>query len=183
MWFNHKSIGMKNILSLLCILMLTVACVNSPTPERSVGFTDWTDDGTSYKFHLGTDAYVDVVKTFDNAVQARNYPAIREIFNDTASITYQNGVTATIDEFISMNLRRDSILAANNASLKWDLLRAFSVDLDPTTGGEHVNAMYKGMYKDSTETIQYYANLWFYVRDEKIITVNQFNQTIPNDEE
>ena len=43
--------------------------------------------------------------------------------------------------------------------------------------------MYKWMYKDSTETLKYYANLWFYVRDNKIITVNQFNQSIPNDEE
>lgn len=174
---------MKNCISYLFLLFLTTACVNSTAPERSVGFTDWSDDGTSYKFHLGTEAYVDVIKTFDKAVQKRNYPAIREIFNDTARITYQNGITASLDEFIAMNLRRDSILANNNATLKWDLMRAFSVDLDPTTGGEHVNAMYKGMYKDSTETVQYYANLWFYVRDNKIITVNQFNQSIPNDQE
>ena len=56
---------------------------------------------------------------------------MKEIFSDTTVITYQNGQKASIQDFISMNVRRDSILDANDAKLNWDLLRAFSVDIDP----------------------------------------------------
>ena len=36
--------------------------------KQSVGFTKWSDDGTEYKFYLGTEASIDVVKAFDAAV-------------------------------------------------------------------------------------------------------------------
>jgi len=147
-------------------------------PERSVGFNDWSDDGTEYKFHLGTEESIEIVKGFDKMSNGKDYEGLRGIFSDTAVITYQNGQKASIDDFISMNLRRDSIIEANDAKLNWDLLRAFSVDIDPTSGGEHVNAMYMGKYEDSEELDTFYANLWFYIIDGKIITVNQYNQDI-----
>ena len=66
--------------------------------------------------------------------------------------------------------------------MNWDLLRAFSVDIDPTRGGEHVNAMFMGKYEDSEVINTFYANLWFYIIDGKIITLNQYNQDIIDQE-
>ena len=181
---------MKNLKLIFTIAIITAfvySCNNSAVqrmmeepvePERSVGFNDWTDDGTEYKFHLGTEASIDVVKEFDKMSGEKNYDGMNEIFSDTTVITYQNGQKASLQDFISMNVRRDSMLEANDAKLNWELLRAFSVDIDPTSGGEHVNAMYMGKYEDIEGVNTFYANLWFYIIDGKIITVNQYNQDI-----
>ena len=151
-------------------------------PERSVGFNDWSDAGKEHKFHLGPEASIDIVKDFDKMSGEKNYDGMNEIFSDTTVITYQNGQKASIQDFISMNIRRDSMLEANDAKLSWDLLRAFSVDIDPTSGGEHVNAMYMGKYEDSEGVNTFYANLWFYIIDGKIITVNQYNQDVVDEQ-
>ena len=88
----------------------------------------------------------------------------------------------TVEEFIELNLVRDSILDANNATLTWEPQYALSVDIDPTRGGEHVNMMYLGTYIEGEEESQFNANLWFFVQDGKIITVNQYNQAIVNED-
>lgn len=167
----------KSILSLITIVCIT-ACNEQPQEERAVGFTNWSDDGTEYKYHLGTESSIDVAKAFDTASKNKDYPALREIFIDTAKITYQNGITATVDEFIAMNINRDSILKANNATLDWKAESAFSVDLDPSIGGEHVNMMYRASYQDEENASQFYANLWLYIIDGKIINVRQYNQSV-----
>lgn len=185
---------MKKLKLIFTIAILTAfvySCNNSAVqrmmeepvePERSVGFNDWSDDGKEYKFHLGTEASIDIVKEFDKMSGEKNYDGMNEIFSDTTVITYQNGQKASIQDFISMNIRRDSMLEANDAKLNWDLLRAFSVDIDPTRGGEHVNAMYMGKYEDSEGVNTFYANLWFYIIDGKIITVNQYNQDVVDEQ-
>ena len=38
--------------------------------------------------------------------------------------------------------------------------------------------MYLGTYNDGEAESQFNANLWFFVQDGKIITVNQYNQEI-----
>ena len=169
---------MKKFL-LLAIIPLFFSC---ETPERSVGFTNWSDDGTEFKFHLGTESSIEVVKNFDKMTSSKSYESLREIFSDTAVITYQNGVKSNIQDFITMNLRRDSMLVAGNATLKWTPQRALSVDLDPTRGGEHVHMSYLGEYNDAESTNTFYANLWFYIIDGKIITVDQYNQDIIDDQ-
>ena len=78
---------------------------------------------------------------------------------------------------------RDSILNANNATLKWEPKYALSVDIDPTRGGEHVNMMYLGTYNDGNEESQFNANLWFFVQEGKIISLNQYNQDIQQEED
>ena len=166
---------MKNLIYILGITTLFFSCENQ---ERSVGFTNWSDDGTQYKFHLGTKASVDIVKSFDKMIVGKNYDELRSIFSDTAVLTFQNGYDSSLQDFINMNLGRDSTLLATNATLKWDLQRAFSVDLDPKSGGEHVCASYLAKYQDKEQTNSFNADLWFYIIDGKIITVNQYNQDI-----
>ena len=146
--------------------------------ERSVGFTTWSDDGTELKFFLGTEATISTVKKFDQFLQEKNYEGLNQIFSDTARFIYYNGVENSLKQFIDLNIQRDSTLAANNESLKWEPQSAFSVDLDPTTGGEHVNMMYLATYTSPEEKSQFYANLWFYILEGKIVRVNQYNQSI-----
>ena len=89
--------------------------------ERSVGFTNWTDDGTEFKFHLGTENSINVVKKFDAILQKKDYQELYRYFADTAVLTYQNGVQNNLKQFIDLNLERDSILSANGETLKWEL--------------------------------------------------------------
>ena len=130
----------KSIFQLLLIAFLVVSCNQT---ERSVGFNDWTDDGTEYKFYLGTEASIDVVKGYNDNWTSRNYTEMRKFFNDTVKITFNNGETVTLDEFVEFMSNRDSRLDSIGASLDWDLVRAFSVDIDPSQGGEHVHASYE----------------------------------------
>ena len=171
---------MKQQIAFIITALLLMSC--DPV-QRSVGFTTWSDDGSEYKFYLGTESSISVVKAFDAAAQAKNYDDFREIFADSATLTYQNGQTDTVEDFIELNLVRDSILNANNASLKWEPQYALSVDIDPTRGGEHVNMMYLGTYNDGNEESQFNANLWFFVQEGKIISVNQYNQDIQKEDD
>ena len=171
---------MKQQIVFIIIALLLMSC--DPV-QKSVGFTTWSDDGSEYKFYLGTESSISVVKAFDAAAQAKNYDDFREIFADSATLTYQNGQTDTVEDFIKLNLDRDSILNANNATLKWEPKYALSVDIDPTRGGEHVNMMYLGTYNDGNEESQFNANLWFFVQEGKIISVNQYNQDIQQEED
>lgn len=163
-------------LFLICALLISLVGCN--TVERSVGFTNWPDDSSTLKFFLGTDESINLVKKFDALIQNKDYSELNQLFSDTATIVYHNGVENSIQDFIELNIKRDSSLAANNETLKWEPQNAFSVDLDPKNGGEHVNMMYLGTFEDSESKTQFYANLWFYVIDNKIVRVNQYNQTV-----
>ena len=83
---------MKNLLSLIFILSILSSCVNEP---RSIGMTTWSDDGKEYKFHLGTEEAVDVVRKYDELFNNKDWEGAKEIFADTASITYFNGQKVT----------------------------------------------------------------------------------------
>lgn len=173
---------MRNLFLPLVLAGFFYACQPPTNAARSVGFTSWSDDGTAYQFHLGTETSIAVLKAFDKASQQKDYTAIRQILSDTVKITYHNGQSATADEFILMNKRRDSMLEADGGTLDWTLQSAFSVDLDPSRGGELVDAMYLGSYTGQEEAYQFYANLKMYVVNGKIITVNQYNQSVLSDE-
>ena len=82
-----------------------------------------------------------------------------------------------------MARKRDSNMKANNVDYGWTLQGAFSVDLDPTRGGEHVYADYVMNYDDGEQNGGVNAELRFYIIDGKIVTVNQFNQGIIMEEE
>jgi len=74
---------------LILISLLTFACQQN---ERSIGFTSLANDGEEYKFYLGTDSTIEVVKKFDQISKTKNYEELRKIFSDTAKFTYYNGV-------------------------------------------------------------------------------------------
>lgn len=166
---------MKKYYLTIIVAALFYSCA---TEQKSIGMTTWSDDGKEYKFFLGTQDAVDIVLNYHELVSNKMYDEALQIFNDTASVTYQSGRKVTPLEMLTMTERRDSLYEANNAYYKWDLVNAFSVDLDPTRGGEHVSADYVVTYDDGENKRSFNSILRFYIVDGKIVWVNQFNQSV-----
>ena len=166
---------LNRILYTISFIILIMSC--TPT-ERSIGMTTWSDNDTEFKFHLGTENAVNVVKKYDEYFNNSDWDKAIEIFADTAKITYFNGQKVSPQELIEMSRLRDSSFKANNVDYKWNLQNLYSVDIDPTRGGEHVNADYNVTYDDGKEKMQFNSILRFYVIEDKIIWVNQFNQSV-----
>tara|TARA_Y100000746_G_scaffold84541_1_gene71619 strand:+ start:14 stop:532 length:519 start_codon:yes stop_codon:yes gene_type:complete len=169
---------MKYFKQFLSLTLLTLFIVSCNSPERSIGMTTWSDDGTEFKFYLGTEQAIDVVKKWDELQTVGDWEGSLELFADTATVTYQTGQTVKASEMTEMARKRDSNMKANNVDYTWTLQGAFSVDLDPTRGGEHVYTDYTMNYDDGEEKGGVNASLRFYIIDGKIVTINQFNQGI-----
>ena len=166
---------MKKYLLTLIVAGLFYSCTNE---QKSIGMTTWSDDGKEYKFFLGTQEAVDVVLNYHELISNKMYDEALQIFNDTASVTYYSGRKVITLEMLTMTERRDSLYEANNADYKWNLVNAFSVDLDPNRGGEHVSADYVVTYDDGENKSSFNSILRFYIVDGKIVWVNQFNQSV-----
>ena len=166
---------LTKIIYTISFIILFMSC--TPT-ERSIGMTTWSDNDTEFKFHLGTENAVNVVKKYDEYFNNSDWDEAIEIFADTAKITYFNGQKVSPKELIEMSRLRDSSFKANNVDYKWNLQNLYSVDIDPTRGGEHVTADYNVTYDDGKEKMQFNSILRFYVIEDKIIWINQFNQSV-----
>ena len=46
---------MKHLKQIFTIAVFSLFIVSCNSPERSIGMTNWTDDGTEFKFYLGTE--------------------------------------------------------------------------------------------------------------------------------
>ena len=106
-----------NLLSLLCILFLFASC---DTNNKSVGLSNWSDDGKTYKWHLGTENAIDVAINVDKAMQTKDYNLLRNFLSDTVRITASNGVSYDLDSFITRRSEIDSIVDSRNATLEWE---------------------------------------------------------------
>ena len=164
---------MKN-LHLLSIIILAFACT-PPAPtvvesvQRSIGFH--SNDGLKeFKWHLGTQGPIDLVKAFDKAWVARDYAAMKNYFVDTLIITTYDGQVFKSFEDFQKNIALDTTGG-------WAFDRAFSVDLNPATGGEHVQAFFNSFginaVGDTTKSKIYES---YYIINNKIVTLNQFRQ-------
>ena len=95
---------------------------------------------------------------------------MRSFFADSVKVWRPNGVyTDTFDSFIeSLN---------DGSNVTWSYNYAFSVDLNPEIGGEHVQAGFSITYpatEDSEERVDYQHES-YYILDGKIITLNQYS--------
>ena len=183
---------MKNFKLIIAIIILSAisySCNNSAVqrmsekinpeePERAVGMSDWAGV-EDMKWHIGTQDAVDVAKNMDSAWRAKDYETMRTFISDTATITATNGFTFdSPDEFIESRKRRDSVITSNGATFDWKFTNLFSVDLDPTTGGEHVHADYYGMYTKDGKEDNFRVMNRYYVIDGKIVVWNSYSQEI-----
>ena len=159
---------MKNsILIVLFALSVFLNGCESNMPERSIGFVAGENSDT--KWHLGTQQAIDVVNIVDELWANQNYDSMRQYFADSVEVWSPKGeYTNTFDSFI------ESLTTGENVS--WSYNYAFSVDLDPSIGGEHVQAGFSVDYPE-TEDSEAYTNLHhesYYVVDGKIITLRQY---------
>tara|TARA_B100000809_G_scaffold61064_1_gene57738 strand:- start:95 stop:685 length:591 start_codon:yes stop_codon:yes gene_type:complete len=183
---------MKNFKLIIAIIILSAisySCNNSAVqrmsekinpeePERAVGMSDWAGV-EDMKWHIGTQDAVDVAKNMDSAWRAKDYETMRTFISDTATITATNGFTFdSPDEFIESRKRRDSVITSNGATFDWKFTNLFSVDLDPTTGGEHVHVDYYGMYTKDGKEDNFRVMNRYYVIDGKIVVWNSYSQEI-----
>ena len=148
------------------ITLLLSSC-DTNTPERTIGFV--TGDNAELQWHLGTQEAIDVVTSVDALWNNQDYEGMREFFADSVKVLRPNGTyTNSFDSFI------ESLNDGSNVSWSYDY--AFSVDLDPEVGGEHVQAGFSVTYPgtdDSDERIDYQHES-YYIVDGKIITLNQY---------
>ena len=157
---------MKNLSKLIMLSsFLLVGACNSP--ERTIGFV--TGDNAEMQWHLGTQAAIDIVSTVDGLWAAQDYEGMRPYFADSLVFTsYDGSTTNTFDDFVEA--------MTSQPTVSWTYDYAFSVDLDPAVGGEHVQAGFSVNYS-ATENSEEYTDLHhesYYVVEGKIITLNQF---------
>jgi len=179
----------KLIIAVLILATISYSCNNSAVqrmsekinpeePERAVGMSDWAGV-EDMKWHIGTQDAVDVAKNMDSAWKAKDYETMRTFISDTATITATNGFTFdSPDEFIESRKRQDSVITSNGATFDWKFTNLFSVDLDPTTGGEHVHVDYYGMYTKDGKEDNFRVMNRYYVIDGKIVVWNSYSQEI-----
>ena len=159
---------MKNsIFTILFTTAFLIAACESNTTERSIGFV--TGENSDTNWHLGTQDAIDIVSTVDKLWTNQDYEGMRPYFADSVEVIQPDGTyTNTFDSFI------ESLNSQDFPS--WSYNYAFSVDLDPAVGGEHVQAGFSVNYS-ATENSEEYTDLHhesYYVVDGKIITLNQF---------
>ena len=156
---------MKNSILLVFSLFLLLSCETN-MPERAIGFV--TGENSELQWHLGTQDAIDVVTTVDELWNNQDYEAMRPYFADSVKVWRPNGVyTNTFDSFI------ESLGGGSNVTWSYDY--AFSVDLNPEVGGEHVQAGFTITYpatEDSEERVDYQHES-YYIVEGKNITLNQ----------
>ena len=160
-----------SLLSLLSIIIFAFACTPPvvESSERSIGFHS-NDDLQEFKWHLGTEDPIDLVKALDKAWVARDYAAMKNYFVDTLRITTYNGNVFTSFEDFQTN-------AAQDTTGGWIFERAFSVDLNPAEGGEHVQAFFDSYdINQEGDTIKAKIYESYYIVNKKIVWLDQFRQ-------
>jgi len=177
---------MKNFKLIITIIILSgisYSCNNSAVqrmmedPERSVGMSTWAGV-EDMKWHLGTQDAIEVVKVFNNAWQSRDYETLRSVCSDTVQFTSGNGKTNNIDEFVQVRIDADSRRDSLGATFTWKSTNLFSVDLDPTFGGEHVNVYVDAEYTEGDLVDRFRAINHAYVIDGKIVRWGFYGQDI-----
>ena len=161
---------------LLSIIILSYACT-APAPtavdaiERSIGFHS-NDQLKEFKWHLGTEEPINLVKSLDKVWTAHDYAAMKNYFVDTLRITTYNGkIFNSFDDF-----QKDMELDTNGG---WTFNRAYSVDLNPALGGEHVQAFFNSFNINSEgDTVKAKIYESYYVVNKKIVWLDQYRQEI-----
>jgi hypothetical protein len=169
---------MKN-LTVILLLVLAISCQENTAnenegenqaemdKERSIGFIADLPDS---KWHLGQENAVEVVKKFDGLWGAKDFEAMRPFLSDTLKYYFADGRKGdSPDGFIQ-------ILTDDASDDTWTFDFAYSVDLDPEIGGEHVQAAFTGYAIADGDTTTTYYHESYYIIQGKITWWNQFTQ-------
>jgi len=147
------------------------ASENSPVAEapKAIGFNTMLPE---LKFHLGTEAAIQVVKDFDKHWGQDDYEGMRTFFADTAVMYFPDGkVAKSGDEAIAMIQADDD---GADQEVSWTFDYAYSVDLDPTRGGEHVQAGFTVTETENGEESKKKYHESYYIVEGKIVMLTQY---------
>ncbi len=184
---------MKNLVSILALVFL-IACntetkqatasdeygsaevEETKSAERSIGFATALPE---LKWHLGKEDAIEIVKNLDAVWAKKDYEALREFFVDTTKFYFDDGqIVNSPDEFIEILKKGDA-----ESESSWTFDYAFSVDLDPTQGGEHVQAGFSGTSVKDGETTKKKYHESYYIIDGKVVAWNQYTRVDTEEEE
>lgn len=168
-------------LFVLAVIAAMVSC-NTAEPEtktvevdRAIGFNTMLPD---LQWHLGTEDAITLVKELDKVWAAQNYDEMGKFFADTAEFYFEDGRRASSPaEFVAI-LKKES----EGADISWTFDYAFSVDLDPTRGGEHVQAGFTGTGSSEEGESKKHYHESYYVVDGKIVMWRQYSMDIADEE-
>lgn len=136
---------------------------------KAIGFNTMLPE---LKFHLGTEAAIQVVKDFDKHWGQDDYEGMRTFFADTAVMYFPDGkVAKSGDEAIAMIQADDD---GADQEVSWTFDYAYSVDLDPTRGGEHVQAGFTVTETENGEESKKKYHESYYIVDGKIVMLTQY---------
>ena len=165
----------------ISILIFTISfIVSCNSPERSIGMTTWTDDGTEYKYYLGSEEAIKVVSDFNDAWQSKDFEKMKDFCSDTLTLTQGDGISIEIDKFIENLTQNELDRKANSISFEWKTDQMFSVDLDPSIGGEHVHVYVSAKWSNDTITNSFRGINRAYVIDGKIVDWEGFYRSEVN---
>ena len=165
---------MKNFIILFTVVLF-FSCANeeakeavaedvATAKERSIGFSRNLPE---LKWHLGTEAAIEVVKNLDELWSAENYEAMKPLLSDTAKFFFADGREAmSPDDFIK-------ILEDDDSDDTWTFNFAYSVDLNPEIGGEHVQAGFTGYEVEDGDTTKTIYHESYYIIQGKIVRWSQ----------
>ena len=163
---------MKNLIKLFVITLVLSSCstTTGETKERMIGFHP-NKEIQDLKWHLGTQEAIDHVIAVDKLWAAKDYESMRSHFVDTLKVTDWNGkVSSSFDEF-------KASIEADDSDVSWTFDYAYSVDIDPSLGGEHVQAGFTVSSPKKDGTVEkYYIHESYYIINKKIVSLSQFKQ-------
>tara|TARA_B100001996_G_C18565439_1_gene556309 strand:- start:62 stop:562 length:501 start_codon:yes stop_codon:yes gene_type:complete len=163
---------MKKLVSMVTIVLFVFACQpNKTQKEKMIGFHP-NEQAQDLGWHLGTQEAIDVVVALDKAWALGDYATMKKMFVDTLTIRTPEGkVFKNFDDFQKFEESQ------NNPT--WDFQYAYSVDINPLIGGEHVQAGFLINTKDEDGNDQkkrYHES--YYIVQGKIVWLNQYEQKI-----
>ena len=171
---------MKRII-LIAFVVGLVSC-NTQEPEtieveveRAIGFNTMLPE---LNWHLGTEDAIAIVKNLDKVWASGNFDEMGRYLADTAVFYFEDGrVAESADAFIEM-LKEES----EDDDYSWTFDYAFSVDLDPERGGEHVQAGFTGTGEPDEGENQKHYHESYYIVDGKIVMWRQYSMDIAEKE-
>jgi hypothetical protein len=158
---------MKNLFVVSIFLALFIGCETAP---KTNGFVASIENST---WQMGTQASVDLVVDLDKHWGV-DYDKMRTFFADTVKGSFADGESfETLDGFIKQVKKG---MEENPGEQNWTMNYAFCIDLDPTIGGDHVNAGFT--VEATSKKPKRNINEWYYIKNSKIVGFNQSQQVV-----
>ena len=145
------------------IILFMVGC-EAPTVGHNT--YEW---GKDFKFSLGTDESIETAMAFNKAWDERDFETMGELSADSIRFYGGDGILRNLDWVKEASLRRDSVRAANEATLDTELKHVYSLVINPESGYEIVKTHFVYTFKDSLENVNNWRQFeTFIVKDGKI---------------